>query len=71
MERKIKFLDIIIRFLDNIIDFLGPRTFCNFMAIAKILLQFYSSFTAKTIDFIAISGQFQGEKIDLVKIMWR
>ena len=82
-RRKVSFSDNKIHFFDNIIDVLGPRFYCSFMAIAivfvAIIWQFYGKynrfccdFMTKTIDFIAILWRFQGEKkIDFAEIMWR
>ena len=54
------------------------RFYGSFMAETKEFIAFLGqnhrfccNFMAKAIDFIAISWQFQGEKIDFVEIMWR
>ena len=44
------------------------RFYCNFYGKNN---RFFCNFMAKAINFIAISGQFQGEKIGSVEIAWR
>ena len=71
-REKLSFSDDKIHFFDNIIDVLGPRFYCNFMAMAIIFVaifwQFYGEYNRFYCDFMAISGR---KKIDFIEIMWR
>ena len=61
MAKAINFVAISQRlcFFDNIIDFLGSRFYCNFMAIVKVFVATLRQIHGKTSDFIAILWQKQ------------